>query len=82
MHQLFGEESEVGKTPDGKAMRGIFSDELEKNEKESSVKQVVVTPGPKAMTGLFEPDAVAEQKEFDGRTTSVPLTPDKVDFEV
>ena len=62
-------------------MRGMFSDELTKGEKQTTVKQVSVTPGPKAMAGLFDPETVEEQKKFDGRITSEPITPDtKVRF--
>ena len=34
MHQLFSAPVAEVKTPDGKAMKGLFGDELEKKEKE------------------------------------------------
>jgi hypothetical protein len=63
-------------TPDGKAMRAVFDNELEKKEKETLVKNQVVTPGPKAMKSVFEPEEVHQQKVFDGRLTSELSTPD------
>jgi hypothetical protein len=64
------------KTPDGKTMRAFFEDELEKKEKEVNIPQGVVTPGVKAMKSIFDPEEVQNQKEFDGRNTFCPKTPD------
>ena len=69
-------------TPDGKSMRGIFEDELEKKVKETVIPQAAVTPGPRAMESMFDPEKVKSQKEFDGRNTFCPKTPDtKVIFQ-